>query len=123
MRNTPKHSQNPLYEEVATKLIHMLDSGALAVGSRAPSVRALSAQLKVSISTVVAAYCVVTAPAGGVWSCSFTPVVGGGAEVPFAPSPWARAAAPAPQAPQAIGAPMGSRATVRVPLEVTMVAV
>jgi DNA-binding transcriptional MocR family regulator len=34
----------------------MIDSGALAVGSRAPSVRSLSLQLKVSISTVIAAY-------------------------------------------------------------------
>lgn len=46
----------PLYEEVATQIAHMIDSGALAVGSRAPSVRSLSAQLKVSISTVIAAY-------------------------------------------------------------------
>ena len=56
MRNTPKHPQNPLYEEVATQIVHMIDTGALAVGSRAPSVRSLSAQLKVSISTVIAAY-------------------------------------------------------------------
>ena len=34
----------------------MIDSGALAVGSRAPSVRTFSVQLKVSISTVIAAY-------------------------------------------------------------------
>jgi DNA-binding transcriptional MocR family regulator len=51
-----KKSQVPLYEKVATKLIEMIDSGTLAVGSRAPSVRALSAQLKVSISTAIAAY-------------------------------------------------------------------
>jgi DNA-binding transcriptional MocR family regulator len=56
MRNTPKQLQNPLYEEVATQIVHMIDTGALAVGSRAPSVRTLSAQLKVSISTVIAAY-------------------------------------------------------------------
>jgi DNA-binding transcriptional MocR family regulator len=46
----------PLYEEVAAKVVQMIESGALAVGSRAPSVRALAAQLKVSISTVIAAY-------------------------------------------------------------------
>ncbi len=34
----------------------MMDSGAMAVGSRAPSVRSLSAQMKVSISTAIAAY-------------------------------------------------------------------
>lgn len=52
----PKPSKDPLYEEVAAQIVHMIDSGALAVGSRAPSVRSLSTQLKVSISTVIAAY-------------------------------------------------------------------
>jgi DNA-binding transcriptional MocR family regulator len=56
MRITHKHPEDLLYEGVATQLVHMMDSGALAVGSRAPSVRTLSAQLKVSISTVIAAY-------------------------------------------------------------------
>ena len=56
MRKAHKTLKVPLYEEVATKLVQMIDSGALAVGSRAPSVRSLSAQLKVSISTVIAAY-------------------------------------------------------------------
>jgi DNA-binding transcriptional MocR family regulator len=56
MRKARKHSKTPLYEGVATRVIQMIDSGALAVGSRAPSVRSLSAQLKVSISTVIAAY-------------------------------------------------------------------
>src|SRR5271170_7883357 len=51
-----KKSQVPLYEQVAAKLVEMIDSGALAVGSRAPSVRSLSAQFKVSISTAIAAY-------------------------------------------------------------------
>lgn len=51
--NEPKA---PIYEEVATRVVQMIDSGALAVGSRAPSVRSLSAQLQVSISTVIAAY-------------------------------------------------------------------
>jgi DNA-binding transcriptional MocR family regulator len=56
MRHANRKAEVPLYEEVATQLLHMIDSGALAVGSRAPSVRALSAQLKVSISTVISAY-------------------------------------------------------------------
>ena len=51
-----KSTQPPLYEEVANKIVQMIDSGTLAVGSRAPSVRSLASQLKVSISTVVAAY-------------------------------------------------------------------
>lgn len=45
-----------LYEQVARQIIEMIDNGTLAVGSRAPSVRSLSAQLKVSKSTVIAAY-------------------------------------------------------------------
>lgn len=49
-------SEVPLYEEVASRIVQIIDSGALAVGSRAPSVRSLSIQLKVSISTVIAAY-------------------------------------------------------------------
>src|SRR5271163_3414638 len=56
MFKTTKRAEGPLYEDVATQLVHMIDSGALAVGSRAPSVRSLAAQLKVSISTVIAAY-------------------------------------------------------------------
>lgn len=56
MAKIHKKPQTPLYEDVAAQLVRMIDRGALAVGSRAPSVRALSAQLKVSISTVVAAY-------------------------------------------------------------------
>jgi DNA-binding transcriptional MocR family regulator len=56
MLQTKQVSRAPLYEDVASQLVHMIDSGALAVGSRAPSVRSLAAQLKVSISTVVSAY-------------------------------------------------------------------
>src|SRR5271155_4270924 len=56
MHKAHRKSEVPLYEDVATQLVQMIDSGALAVGSRAPSVRSLSAQLKVSISTVIAAY-------------------------------------------------------------------
>jgi DNA-binding transcriptional MocR family regulator len=56
MDKSPENSEVPLYEEVATKIVHMIDTGALVVGSRAPSVRSLAAQLKVSISTVISAY-------------------------------------------------------------------
>lgn len=49
-------SQVNLYEQVARQIIEMIDNGTLAVGSRAPSVRSLSSQLKVSKSTVIAAY-------------------------------------------------------------------
>ena len=49
-------TQSLLYQDVASKLIAMIDNGTLTVGSRAPSVRSLASQLKVSISTVVAAY-------------------------------------------------------------------
>jgi DNA-binding transcriptional MocR family regulator len=56
MQQTLQKSELPLYEAVAAQIVHMIDTGALAVGSRAPSVRTLSVQLKVSISTVIAAY-------------------------------------------------------------------
>jgi DNA-binding transcriptional MocR family regulator len=56
MSKVIKKPEPTLYESVAARIDQMIDSGALAVGSRAPSVRSLSAQLKVSISTVIAAY-------------------------------------------------------------------
>jgi DNA-binding transcriptional MocR family regulator len=45
-----------LYQDVADKVIRLIDSGALRPGERIPSVRKLSRQLKVSISTVLQAY-------------------------------------------------------------------
>jgi DNA-binding transcriptional MocR family regulator len=56
MSKAKKQPQVSLYEKVAAQLTRMIERGALPVGSRAPSVRAMSAQLKVSISTVIAAY-------------------------------------------------------------------
>src|SRR6478736_232116 len=56
MENDSPEAEATLYEEVARQLVEMIDAGTLAVGSRAPSVRSLSAQLKVSKSTVIAAY-------------------------------------------------------------------
>ncbi len=56
MKRSKKQPELPLYEQVAAKIVHMIDRGALPVGTRAPSVRALAAQLKVSLSTVIAAY-------------------------------------------------------------------
>ena len=45
-----------LYEEVADKIAHLIDSGTLRPGQKIPSVRKLSQQFKVSISTVLQAY-------------------------------------------------------------------
>ena len=56
MPKKPKQPQLPIYQQVAAQIERMIDQGALPTGTRAPSVRALSAQLKVSISTVIAAY-------------------------------------------------------------------
>ncbi len=56
MSENEEQSQVPLYERVAAQVIEMIDNGTLSIGSRAPSVRTLSKQLKVSISTVLAAY-------------------------------------------------------------------
>ncbi len=56
MKHNDTDSQVKLYEGVARHLIQLIDDGTLAVGSRVPSVRALSNQLKVSKSTVIAAY-------------------------------------------------------------------
>src|ERR1700759_858674 len=51
-----KRPQAPKYEGVAKQIEAMIDNGTLAIGSRAPSVRSLAKQLKVSIATVVSAY-------------------------------------------------------------------
>src|ERR1700722_13058477 len=56
MLNPRKRLKVPLLEKAAGQIIQMIDRGTLTVGSRAPSVRSLSARLKVSISTVIAAY-------------------------------------------------------------------
>ncbi len=45
-----------LYEVVAQRVTRLIDSGAYRVGDRVPSVRALSTELKVSITTVLEAY-------------------------------------------------------------------
>ena len=45
-----------LYEQVAQKVTRLIDTGAYRVGDRVPSVRALSVELDVSITTVLEAY-------------------------------------------------------------------
>src|SRR3954447_13602094 len=45
-----------LYENVARQMLHLIDQGTFKPGDRIPSVRTLSRQLKVSISTVMEAY-------------------------------------------------------------------
>src|SRR6266702_2185749 len=44
------------YEQLANLIVEMIDNGALPPGARAPSVRAVSEQHGVSISTVLQAY-------------------------------------------------------------------
>jgi DNA-binding transcriptional MocR family regulator len=56
MPTSPRKSQALLYEDVASRLIRMIDAGTLPVGSRVPSVRKLAREFKVSIATVIAAY-------------------------------------------------------------------
>lgn len=52
----PRASCPPLYEEVAARITALIERGTFAPGSRIPSVRQLSQQLQVSISTVMGAY-------------------------------------------------------------------
>ena len=44
------------YERLAELIVGMIDNGALAAGTRLPSVRAVSEQHSISISTVLQAY-------------------------------------------------------------------
>ncbi|SLM28754.1 Helix-turn-helix transcriptional regulator with aminotransferase domain, GntR family [Desulfamplus magnetovallimortis] len=49
-------NKTPLYENVAHKIIGLVDEGTFNPGDRVPSIRALSHQLKVSINTIKMAY-------------------------------------------------------------------
>src|SRR5262245_36659857 len=51
-------TSNVLYESVATDISTLINSGTLGPGDRVPSVRRLSQQKRVSISTVLQAYAV-----------------------------------------------------------------
>ena len=51
-----KEEASPLYERVAGDLARLIEQGTFRAGDRVPSVRALSRQLKVSVSTVLGAY-------------------------------------------------------------------
>ncbi|MDB6121334.1 MAG: GntR family transcriptional regulator [Pedosphaera sp.] len=52
----PLKSENHLYEQVAQRVIGLIDRGILRPGDRVPSVRKLSLQQKVSVATVLQAY-------------------------------------------------------------------
>src|SRR5918993_1400530 len=53
---TVEATTDTLYEQVADRVAGLVDAGTLRVGQRIPSVRKMSQQLKVSISTVLQAY-------------------------------------------------------------------
>ncbi|MEN9890513.1 MAG: hypothetical protein RLY78_808 [Pseudomonadota bacterium] len=48
--------ERPLYQQLADRLAQLMDSGALAAGTRLPSVREAAAEQLVSVSTVLQAY-------------------------------------------------------------------
>lgn len=54
----PDTSRLPLYESIAQDIAHLVSEGILRSGERVPSVRQLSAQKRVSITTVLQAYAV-----------------------------------------------------------------
>jgi DNA-binding transcriptional MocR family regulator len=57
LMSQPMERQGPyLYEQVADRMSTLIDRGTLRAGERVPSVRKLSGQLRVSISTVQQAY-------------------------------------------------------------------
>ena len=53
---TPSSNGELLYEQVADHIVELIDRGTLHVGERLPSIRKLSSQMDVSISTVLQAY-------------------------------------------------------------------
>ncbi len=56
MSETTYPSESPLYDRVARVVRGMIDKGSLRPGQRVPSLRSMSRQLKVSITTVLEAY-------------------------------------------------------------------
>jgi DNA-binding transcriptional MocR family regulator len=54
--NEQQFAEQKLYEQVASRIAGMIESGTLRVGDRVPSVRSLSVQQRVSVSTVLQAY-------------------------------------------------------------------
>ncbi len=52
----PSTKKNKLYEEIAKQVSHLIDRGTFRPGDRIPSVRKLSYQQKISITTVLEAY-------------------------------------------------------------------
>ncbi|WP_300675306.1 PLP-dependent aminotransferase family protein [Desulfoluna sp.] len=53
---TAKKERQPLYEDVAYRLSHMVDEGTFRPGEKVPSIRAMSHRFQVSINTVKTAY-------------------------------------------------------------------
>jgi len=51
-----KPGRMPLYEEIAARIGALIDRGTYLPGDRIPSIRELSRQLRVSVSTVMEAY-------------------------------------------------------------------
>jgi DNA-binding transcriptional MocR family regulator len=58
--------KTPKYQQVADRLTRLIDEGAFGPGAAAPSVRKLSQQWKVSITTILKAYYLLEAQ-GGCW--------------------------------------------------------
>jgi DNA-binding transcriptional MocR family regulator len=56
MTETLVRNERPLYEQVARVVRGMIDQGSLEAGQRVPSLRNMSRQLKVSLTTVIQAY-------------------------------------------------------------------
>src|SRR4029434_4049706 len=56
MSKQEMRSENLLYERVADHITQLIDHGTLHAGERLPSIRKLSSQMDVSISTVLQAY-------------------------------------------------------------------
>lgn len=74
---TEKTGKQPLYEEVAAKVAGLIEQGTFRPGEKVPSVRQLSAQLQVSINTILEAYALLenmlvieARPQSGYYVCS-----------------------------------------------------
>jgi DNA-binding transcriptional MocR family regulator len=79
-----QNEKTPLYEDVAGKITYLIEEGTFRPGNRLPSLRGLSAQLRVSINTVMEAYglledrrLIEARPQSGYYVCARAPEIVG----------------------------------------------
>ncbi len=106
-RGDGENPRQPLYQDVASRIALLIETGAYSPGSRIPSVRQLSRRFQVSVSTVMGAYrrledqgCIEARPQSGYYVLRAAPTT---------PKPAKQPALPATSRPEAGPTPVTTR--------------